>query len=44
MDGVKIQEEGQIPIEFLMDGVLETLGLLGAKESFLPLSNRNLVE
>lgn len=44
MGGVKIKEKGQIPIEFLMGGVLGTLGLLGARESFLPLSNRNLVE
>lgn len=34
MGGVKIKEEEQIPTEFLMDGVLETLGLLGTGKAF----------
>lgn len=43
MDKVKIMEEGQISVEFLVHKVLETFSLLETRENFLPLINRNWV-
>lgn len=41
MDGMKSKEEGQIATEFLVAKVWETFSLLGARENFPPVINRN---